>query len=125
MRSDTDDLTKRVVQKIWPLLVIPPGGWSLGRSPAHVTRWENHAEQVAKAAIAECQRWLPIKDAPRDGTDILGYSVEDDDWELPIILRWFKDNGLHAWRDWDADPQKPTHFMPLSKGPAEDMEAAG
>ena len=38
---------------------------------------------------------------PKDGTD---YVCETTEYDGIIILRWFKYNGLGAFRDWDGDP---------------------
>ena len=35
-----------------------------------------------------------------------------------VILRWFKYDGLLAWRDWDNDVRFPSHWMSLPKPPS-------
>lgn len=59
----------------------------------------------------------PVPDEYRDGVrEILGISpahIGKDGKPSSLILRWFKYNGLEAWRDWDNDPHFPTHWQPL------------
>jgi len=62
--------------------------------------------------------WQPIETAPKDGTSILIATNADADGV--VIARWFKYNGLAAFRDGDADPHSPTHWMPLPNPPKEE-----
>lgn len=68
--------------------------------------------------VLEAQVWLPIEDAPKDGSWILGW---DDDDELPVSARWteqpsFSSKGaLHpsGFRDvWDQFVSL-SHFKPF------------
>lgn len=43
--------------------------------------------------------WLD-GEPPRDGKP---HVCETPSHDGPLILRWFKYNGLEAWRDWDND----------------------
>lgn len=69
--------------------------------------------------------WEPIETAPKDGTEIVALSAAQVGHHLgsyangpaPIVLRWFKYNGLEAWRDWDADPHWPKWWLPLPPFP--------
>lgn len=48
---------------------------------------------------------------PRDGQS---YVCETPSHPEPLFLRWFKYNGLYAWRDWDADDHTtPTRWHPI------------
>jgi hypothetical protein len=66
-------------------------------------------------------QWLPIEDAPKDGSEIWAYNGEQarmkwsqgEDWAL-----WIWADELLA--DVDPDPVQPTHFMPLPPNPAQD-----
>lgn len=57
--------------------------------------------------------WQDIATAPKDGTDIVCLSPTYHDGHMPIVLRWYKYNGLAAYRDWDADPHQPTFWHTL------------
>lgn len=73
------------------------------------------AEKVEEATKAQ---WQPIETARNiDDNEIVALSPAHCDGKRPIVLRWFKYNGLAAWRDWDADPHWPTHWMPLPPSP--------
>lgn len=79
--------------------------------------------------------WQPIETAPRDGTDILGYSTEEDDDLNPQIIKW-KDGGwVISWDHthmtgmkyynlpdgriiYTGHGQLPTHWMPLPEPPS-------
>lgn len=65
--------------------------------------------------------WKPIETVPDDWKDgkreIVALAPEWDHGQRPIILRWFKYNGLEAWRDWDGDALDPTHWHPLAALP--------
>jgi len=54
--------------------------------------------------------WQPIETAPKDGMSIPCLSPQYDG---PVMLSWFKQNGLSAWRDWDADIHHPTAWFRL------------
>jgi len=57
--------------------------------------------------------WQPIETAPKDAAnDVLIFDGS------VLIGRWFRYNGLAAWRDWDADViEDATHWMPLPPAP--------
>ena len=65
--------------------------------------------------------WQPIDTVPehwKDGVhEIVALAPEWGHGKRPIILRWYKYNGLAAWRDWDNDPLTPTHWHPLADLP--------
>ena len=59
----------------------------------------------------------PIKEAPKDGEWVLGWTKEDtkrsdDGWEL---IKWSP--ILKSWLDYEADKCFPTHFLPLPPKP--------
>ena len=56
--------------------------------------------------------WQTMDSANKD-KDILALSKDYCDGKRPLILRWFKYNGLSAWRDWDADPHEPMCWAPI------------
>jgi hypothetical protein len=71
----------------------------------------------AVALIEAAGQWNADMDAaPRD-KQILACSP---DHKGPLILRWFKYNGLAAWRDWDNDAHQPTHWRHLPAPPEAD-----
>jgi hypothetical protein len=54
--------------------------------------------------------WQPIKTAPKDGTEILVYGVEEGVRSMHVVA-W--DHGI-GWRYGDdLEPPTPTHWMPL------------
>jgi hypothetical protein len=59
---------------------------------------------------------LPIEeyDPATHGEEILAFLPPVYGW---VVLKYFKCNGVAAWRDWDCDPHYPTHFMPLPAPP--------
>lgn len=61
--------------------------------------------------------WQPIETAPKDGTPIIAHTNE---YAEPLIVRFYKYNGLAAWRDWDQDVYNNiTHWMPLPTPPVQ------
>lgn len=57
--------------------------------------------------------WLD-GEPPRDGKP---YVCETPSHDGPLFLRWFKYNGLEAWRDWDAAPHTDVkRWHPLGDG---------
>lgn len=74
-------------------------------------------------------KWLPIKTAPKDGTEILTVGVDSQDviatkWLSPgpyvrgPNMNYHKPEGWY-WAGWDGavGPITPTHWTPLPKGP--------
>jgi hypothetical protein len=62
--------------------------------------------------------WQDISTAQRVPTSrILAAVPTQEGGKYVLILRWFKYNGLEAWRDQDGDPHKPTHWQPLPSPP--------
>lgn len=71
--------------------------------------------------------WQPIETAPKDGTKILGTSVNGADDEHPQIITWLSRHDgydLGWYVAWDHTPcdkygkhDLPTHWMPLPDPP--------
>ena len=57
--------------------------------------------------------WMPISEAPRDGTDVLVYSAEFNKvW--PAYFPEEPETEGFAWRRWDhCIIPEPTHWQPL------------
>jgi hypothetical protein len=66
-------------------------------------------EQVGGPAV-----WQTIDSAPKDGTPVVCCYRGFDG---PIILKWFKYNGTHWWRDGDGEAHEPTHWVALPNEP--------
>ena len=113
-----------------------PGNWTLtspgAREYVLTPGYETRAAAQAAASVdyerrilsaldgggvmAQEAGWQPIETAPRDGSSIIACTNEYDE---PLILRWFMVNGHETWRDWDADGYiNVTHWMPLPEPPA-------
>jgi len=68
--------------------------------------------QQARAAIAAMQQWQPISTAPRDGTNILTFSLN-----YCSVRYWGEgEDGDDAWQP-RIRGVFPTHWMPLSELP--------
>jgi hypothetical protein len=65
---------------------------------------------TALRQLLEERQWKPIESAPKD-KEILALAREWEDGKRPILLRWFKYNGLEAWRDFENESLNPTHYM--------------
>lgn len=61
--------------------------------------------------------WQPIETAPKDGTQILGYTV----WPALTAVRWAQESfyyGRPGWEDEFSNVEwQPTHWMPLPPPP--------
>lgn len=66
--------------------------------------------------------WLPIENAPRDGTRILAWSP---DW-MHVVIAWWRENPRvrRSWftitdeyDDYDLEDEQPTHWQPLPEPP--------
>ena len=68
---------------------------------------------LAKLAAALPKGWQPIETAPRDETEILGWSAE---WRwVMYAICWFKNGRWCAATHIGSDP---THWMALPEPPA-------
>lgn len=81
-----------------------------GEAADEILRLRSELEQAQQAAF-KAMEWQPIETAPKDGTSIVINTNAHDDGI--VIARWYRYNGLEAFRDWDADPHTPTHWMPI------------
>lgn len=70
---------------------------------------------IRTALTASSQAWLPIAEAPRDGTEFLAYSNG-----RIYITRVRIDNHGNNKNTYVACPKKPTHWMPLPPPPVKD-----
>jgi hypothetical protein len=69
-------------------------------------------ESLSNEVNTEC-RWLPMDSAPKDGTEILGWS---EGW-LRHYVFWY-DNVVGRWEwDKDDDVHVPSWWMPLPGPP--------
>jgi hypothetical protein len=85
---------------------------------------EKFIEGLAQAAIAECNRKLPIKDAPRDGRNLVLWTQHDDgkSWHVPEIGHW-DDEEENDWIDEIGEViGAPTHFQNITRPEASDAE---
>lgn len=64
--------------------------------------------------------WMPINDAPRDGTKILLYVPKAEKWEaFHFLSYWHRTKGKNGYW-WDHSHLDPTHWMPLPAAPDSD-----
>ena len=113
----TDDLVERVAEII-------------RKSPAPIMALPNESPSrtKARATIAECFKWRPIEEAPKDGSPILSYHPYD--WTTPDVeppyavvrwnircSRWYF--GLPGNYIQSADEVEPTYWIPLPDPPKE------
>lgn len=112
-------------------------------------RAEMQAEvERLRAAVERAGAWRPIESAPRDGTELLGWSAAVG---APLIIRWTAatefmtdreiDQASSDDNDWMHDQDwfcadfiqgsrlegdcAPTHWMPLPSAPARDAAGGG
>ena len=71
---------------------------------------------IAANELLQQQQWQPIESAPRDGTKILIW-VEDDENYIVSWCEWKEYGQDWDWYDDNCISHKPTHFMPLPKPP--------
>lgn len=102
--------------------------------------WDNIDEEIQEEIRQEwiditenllSSPWLPIADAPKDGTMILGCALGPwesklDQFKAPKAIRWgsFHPNspGKTCWRDADGKPMNHfTHFQHLPEPPKVSM----
>ncbi len=94
-----------------------------------ITLSDDARTAINQAFLAFTQEsgWMPIEQAPRDGTSILAWVVHpnakyaeqgDDQWQGPVIARWIDHNG-GGWT-WHGHMGTFTHFRPLPAPPALD-----
>lgn len=63
--------------------------------------------QLLVRRFDEATAWQPIGRADKS-RQILALAKDHAE---PLTLRWFKYNGVEAWRDWDGDAQEPLLFV--------------
>lgn len=67
--------------------------------------------------------WQPIETAPKDGTQVLLYEVDEDGLEIIFVGEYqsSRDEDCYGskWTctEYDAFNHYPTHWMPLPKAP--------
>ena len=61
--------------------------------------------------------WRPIKTAPKDGTEVLGWpAVGRYNMDMPAPMAW--DRGVWRMIAGEGDWMDPTHWMPLPAPPS-------
>lgn len=63
--------------------------------------------QILIRRFNEATDWQPIDRADKR-RQILALAKDHSE---PLTLKWFKYNGLEAWRDWDNEAQEPLLFV--------------
>lgn len=89
----------------------------------HFDRIDGDTAAMARAAIAAVravEQWLPISEAPRDGTGTLGWFPA---WGTSIVVfcsegQWLMPVGLNGRMGMRGQPE-PTHFRHLPPPPKE------
>lgn len=77
--------------------------------------------EVLKARIAELEaerKWQPIETAPKDGTGIIGMSIQGEKKTVCWIADGYMDGDRWVFASFDLDEDEytnPTHWMPLPK----------
>lgn len=63
--------------------------------------------------------WRPIETAPKDGTRLLGYYPQNEDYIRVGVIQWMKPRGYDYHWTWDGSwmPDDPTHWQPLPEPP--------
>jgi len=88
-------------------------------SGPEVPAWEIYKD-AAKAAIAECDRWLPIDQAKKDGTAVLVTRLPATTTPPVSAVRWCRGPAKSSFRwrvkDHERTPlrYKPTHFQHIT-----------
>lgn len=94
-------------------------------------------KEAARAAIAECFKWRPIAEAPKDGTSILVTRLGADIGPDPMeITKWcimeecprfehvegdlYRKIAVEPSMFWDGNGHRATHWMPLPPPPEDD-----
>jgi hypothetical protein len=128
MMADDSELVERVMRHLWGVFNDVPGAPPV--VPLRVTPPSNieKFEKLARAAIAEVQRWRPIETAPVDREILLlwksggigkGRWETDESWE---VRNWAHKAVPEGWRcDGDAcipvNQADCTHWQPLPAPP--------
>ncbi len=79
------------------------------------TRYGFVVHQLSEAIAADLDapiRWRPIAEAPKDGTEVVGYLAGS----LPCVRPMMWDEPDDGWFDVEGSRFEPTHFAEL-KGP--------
>lgn len=109
-----------------------PSPWDLPNDDATIEAiWvESRVDAMREALAALAANGLQVEQGwqettkappPEGTTKIMALSLSYDDGKTPIVLTFFKYNGLAAWRDWDTDPyplSTITHWRPLPAAPS-------
>ncbi len=67
------------------------------------------------------REWRPIESVITN-KEIVALCHGYYDGKHPIVLRWFKYNGVEAWRDWDADARLPYLWFDIPAPPMSQLE---
>lgn len=78
---------------------------------------------MTEAEQADALEWKPIKDAPRDGTQVLLFCPNED--PQVVAAKYVTDYGWSGWvyvemllqETAPEGPQGPTHFIPIPSPP--------
>lgn len=76
------------------------------------------AEAAIASALAavDAAGWRPIETAPKDGTHVLAWFPEPEEYEV-MIVRYWADGELWMTVGPVEDDVYPTHWMPLPAAP--------
>lgn len=66
--------------------------------------------------VSKAMAWQSIESAPRDGMNVLAWSVE---WSQPMMIAWGFNYRINCatWLDSDYEPCTPTHWLPIPEVP--------
>lgn len=63
-------------------------------------------------------KWQPIETAPKDGTIVLVYAKETQEYAIVFWNRYYREWNQRSMEE--EELESPTHWMPLPEAPEEE-----